>query len=177
MQMTVVILVLLSTLLTGLLVRTFLKLRTVTERFRPIIDVEAERKRVADELARAKSESERTVAAEQKRVAEELARAKSESEKALAAERKRTADEMARMREEADRAVKDAEARRQRANAQRAELEAGIARLTAEFQALEEEEILRSNGFYKPIYNFSSSEKYEQRLEQIREQQKAMLKD
>ncbi|WPB81475.1 DUF4041 domain-containing protein [Archangium violaceum] len=155
MQMTVVALVLLSILLAGLLVRTFLKLRAVTERFKPIIDVEAERKRVADELAHAKAESE----------------------KILSAERKRTADEVAHMREEADRAVKDAEARRQRANAQRADLEAGIARLTAEFQALEEEEVLRSNGFYKPIYSFSSSEKYEQRLEQIREQQKAMLKE
>ncbi|KFA91525.1 DUF4041 domain-containing protein [Archangium violaceum] len=155
MLVTVVTLVLLSTLLAGLLVRTFLKLRAMTERSQPVIDVEAERKRVADELAREKSESE----------------------KALAAERKRTADEVTRIREEADKAVKDAEARRQRANAQWAELEAGIARLTAEFQALEEEEVLRANGFYKPIYNFSSSEKYEQRLEQIREQQKAMLKD
>jgi hypothetical protein len=177
MQMTIAALVLLSLLLTGLLVRTFLKLRAVTERFRPIIDVEAERKRVEDELARAKAESEKALAAEQKRVTDELARAKSETEKTLAAERKRAADESARAREEADRAVKDAEARRQRAITQRAELEAGIARLTTEFQALEEEAVLRSYGFYKPIYSFSSSEKYEQRLEHIRDRQKAMLKD
>jgi hypothetical protein len=106
-----------------------------------------------------------------------VTRAKAESEKAITVEQKRVTGELTRMREEADRAVKDAEARRQQANTQRRELEASIARLAAEFQALEEEEVLRSYGFYKPIYDFSSSEKYEERLENIRGRQKSMLKD
>jgi hypothetical protein len=177
MQIVVTTLVLLSIVLAGLLVHTFLKLREVRERFKPVLDLEAERKRVEDELRRAKDESEKTIAAERKRVEDELRRAKDDSEKNIAAEQKRVAAELTRAREEADKAVKDAEARRKQASSQRAELEAGIAKLTAEFQALEEEAVLRSYGFYKPIYNFSSSEKYEQRLEDIRERQKAMLKD
>ena len=155
MQIVVAALVLLSILLAGLLLSVFLKLRQVRERFKPIVDLEAERKRVEGELRRAKDESEKTIAAERRRVTEELAQA----------------------REAADKAVKDAEARRKQASAQQAQLEAGIARLTTEFQALEEEEVLRSHGFYKPVYNFSSSEKYEQRLDQIRERQKSLLKD
>jgi hypothetical protein len=177
MQIVVTALVLLSILLAGLLLRTFLKLREVRARFSPVLDLEAERQRVAEELRRAKTEAERTIADERKRVENELQRAKTEAERTMAVEQKRVTTELARAREEADKAVKDAEARRQQASSQRVELEAGIARLTAEFQALEEEAVLRSYGFYKPIYNFSSSEKYEQRLEDIREQQKAMLKD
>lgn len=177
MQTVVVTLVLLSIVLAGLLLRTFLKLRAVRERFKPILDLEAEQRRVEDELRRAKEQSDKTIATERKRVEDELRRAKDESEKTLAAERKRVTAELAQAREDADRAVKDAETQRKHANAQRTELEAGIARLKAEFQALEEEAVLRSYGFYKPIYNFSSSEKYEQRLDAIRERQKAMLKD
>jgi hypothetical protein len=206
MEIAVAALVLLSILLAGLLGHTFLKLRALRERFRPVVDLEAERKRVEDELKRAKSEAEKALAAEQKRVESELKHAKSEAEKTLAAEQKRVEDELKRARDEltrakseaektlaaeqkrvegelkrarddADKAVRDAETRRQQASSQRAQLEAGIARLTEEFQALEEEAVLRSYGFYKPIYNFSSSDKYEQRLEDIRERQKSMLKD
>lgn len=154
MQIAVTALILLSIGLAGVLVRTQLKLREVKERFRPVLDLEAERKRVGDELAHTKAAADKTLAAEQKRVTTELTRA----------------------REEADKAVKEAEIRRRQAGTQRAELEASIAKLTAEFQALEEEAVLRSYGFYKPIYDFSTSEKYEERLENIRERQKAILK-
>jgi hypothetical protein len=64
-----------------------------------------------------------------------------------------------------------------RAKAAATRLQADITRLTAEHQSLEEELVLRSVGFYKPIYNFSSSDKYERRLEAIRDRQKEMLKE
>jgi hypothetical protein len=64
-----------------------------------------------------------------------------------------------------------------RARSEASRLQGDVARLTAEHQALEEETVLRSFGFYKPVYDFSSSDKYEQRLEAIRERQKQMLKD
>lgn len=166
MQLAAIAFAVLSILLTVLLVRTRLMLREVQERFKPVLDLEAERKRASEELARTRTEAEARAT-----------RAKAEAEKAIIAEQERVTTELTRMREEATRAVKDAEAQRKQASSQKSELETSVARLRAEFQALEEEAVLRSYGFYKPIYNFSSSEKYEQRLEHIRERQKAMLKE
>jgi len=55
-------------------------------------------------------------------------------------------------------------------------LKANIALLQAEFAALDEEANLQSFGFYQPRYDFASSERYQTKLEEIREQQKQMLK-
>ncbi len=76
---------------------------------------------------------------------------------------------------EAERKRVGAEVNRARADA--GKLQADIAKLIGEHQALEEEAVLRSTGFYKPIYNFASSDQYERRLEDIRERQKQMLKN
>lgn len=51
------------------------------------------------------------------------------------------------------------------------------ATLRAEFARLDEEATLQSFGFYKPIYDFHDSKKYEDRLEQNRETQKLMIKN
>lgn len=56
-------------------------------------------------------------------------------------------------------------------------LKKDVERLTREHDELEEEAVLRTSGFYKPIYKFSSSEQFEHRLDELREQQKAMLKE
>ncbi|MFN0018724.1 MAG: DUF4041 domain-containing protein [Pirellulaceae bacterium] len=45
----------------------------------------------------------------------------------------------------------------------------------AEVDSVEEARGLQEFGFYRPRYNFDSSEEYEQRLDQVREQQKWML--
>ncbi|GHG66614.1 DUF4041 domain-containing protein [Comamonas sp. JC664] len=155
----------------------------------------AERNRVAAELARAKSESIQALATEQRRVTGELTRAreaadvairhaqaelarrKDENERSLAQERNRTQRELTRLREQAEAAAREAETRRQQAQTERARLEGAISRLSEELRPLEEESVLRSYGHYKPIYNFSTSEKYEKRLNVIRERQKTMLKD
>ncbi|AEI65006.1 DUF4041 domain-containing protein [Corallococcus macrosporus] len=217
MQPAVWVLGLVSLLSSGLLVFTAARLAAVKRRFKPVLDVEAERQRVLAEVARAQAESTHTIALERNRVAAELTREKEETTHALAAERSRVTTELTRARDEADSAIqsarlnlarskeeheraisqqkdqaqaearrireqaetaaREAEVRRQQAQVERAQLENTISRLTAELRPLEEEEVLRSYGLYKPIYNLSSSEKYEGRLEDIRERQKALLKN
>ncbi len=193
-------------LLLGLWLQARSRLQALRERFNPILDLDAERRRVAeeltkaradadaamaaeqkrvrDELAKARSEADGALAAEQKRVETQLARAKADAEQALSAERSRAQAELNRIREEAartaqnaTRAMEEAETRRKQANAERSSLEAGIARLQTELKSLEEEEVLLSFGFYKPVYAFTSVKEYEDRLEVIREAQKQMLKD
>ncbi|AGC48029.1 hypothetical protein MYSTI_06756 [Myxococcus stipitatus DSM 14675] len=217
MSATVVLLALSSLLSTGLLARTFIKLRALQARFRPVLDVEAERQRVLASLERAQSESTHLLAAERNRVATELAReresadasirgakadlerTRTETQHALQLERSRVAAELAqtrqqaqteltrtreqgraelaRAREEAAEASRDAEQQRQRAREEYARLDPLIKQLRADLRPLEEETVLRSYGFYKPIYNLSSSEKYEHRLDLLRDRQKSMLKD
>ncbi|MFP2963002.1 DUF4041 domain-containing protein [Myxococcus sp. 1LA] len=217
MQPAVWVLGLVSVLSSGLLVFTAVRLAAVKRRFKPVLDVEAERQRVLAEVARAKAESTHTLALERNRVAAELTREKDDTAHALAAERNRVTAELTRAREDSDAAIRsakadlerrkaesdralseakdqaqadarrireqaetaarEAEVRRQQAQVERAQLEDTLSRLTAELRPLEEEAVLRSYGLYKPIYNFSTSEKYEGRLEDIRERQKDMLKD
>jgi len=58
---------------------------------------------------------------------------------------------------------------------QRKQLESGVQRLTAELAQLQEQEVLLEVGFYKPVYNFSSSDRYQRQLDEIADRQKAML--
>ncbi|AKQ63807.1 Chromosome segregation ATPase [Myxococcus hansupus] len=184
-----------SLLMSGLFLFTAVRLASVRKRFKPVLDVEAERQRVTAELERAKAESAHALAAERNRVAAELTRAredadtairkaqaellrvKEENERAISQERTRTQGELTRLREQAETAAREAEVRRQQAQVERSQLENAISRLSAELRPLEEEAVLRSYGLYKPIYNFSTSQKYEERLDDLREQQKTLLKD
>ncbi len=59
----------------------------------------------------------------------------------------------------------------------RDELQSRIQALQRELVALDEEDGLRSVGFYKPHYAFEHSESYQVELERIRDKQKAMLKE
>ncbi|RYZ42887.1 MAG: DUF4041 domain-containing protein [Myxococcaceae bacterium] len=196
----------LALLFVGLWFRTRLQLQAVQQRFKPILDLEAERRRVAEELTRSRTDADAAMASEKKRVQEELARARTEADTALAAEQKRVEtqlakakadveqavaaeqtrakaeltrirDEATRTTEAAKRAMAEAEARRLQANTERTSLESGIGRLKAELKELEEEAVLLSFGFYKPVYALSSVKEYEDRLETLRESQKQMLKD
>ncbi|WP_240358602.1 DUF4041 domain-containing protein [Myxococcus vastator] len=186
---------LVSLLSSGLLVFTAVRLAAVKKRFQPVLDVEAERQRVLSELTREKAESTHTLAMERNRVAAELTRAredaesaiqsarlnlvraKEETERAISQEKAQARAEATRLREQAETAAREADVRRQQAQVERAQLENTISRLTAELRPLEEESVLRSYGLYKPVYNFSTSEKYEERLDDIRERQKEMLKE
>ena len=50
-----------------------------------------------------------------------------------------------------------------------------VAQLKADVESVEETKSLQEFGFYRPRYNFESSELYQSRLERIRAQQKALL--
>jgi len=131
MQPETVVFALLSLLLSGLLARTSLQLRSLRKRFEPVLEVEAERQRVLAELERAKAEAAQTVALERNRAAAELARSREESEAAIRGaradlERARAAAneairldqarmeaELTRARERAKAMLEDAENRRQ----------------------------------------------------------------
>jgi Domain of unknown function (DUF4041)/T5orf172 domain len=56
-------------------------------------------------------------------------------------------------------------------------LQLNINRLREELKPLDEEAYLQSFGFYKPRYNFTSSDQYQRALDNIRENQKRMIKD
>ncbi len=57
------------------------------------------------------------------------------------------------------------------------EHEAQVERLKSEIVELEEVVLLQDFGLYKPTYDFSTSEEYKSRLEEIRSEQKQMVKD
>ncbi|QSQ13183.1 hypothetical protein [Myxococcus landrumensis] len=67
----------------GLLARTFLKLRALQTRFKPVLDVDAERQRVLASIERAQSESAHRLASERTRVAAELAREREASDASI----------------------------------------------------------------------------------------------
>jgi hypothetical protein len=56
------------------------------------------------------------------------------------------------------------------------ELSAKISILRTKLQELEELEFIESFGFYESKYDFQEAEQYKQRLDQIRDQQKQMIK-
>ncbi len=55
-------------------------------------------------------------------------------------------------------------------------LTADVTRLRAEVAQLDEEQMFQDHGLYTPRFDFETSERYKQRLAQIRAQQKAMVK-
>lgn len=133
---------------------------SLLERFRPIVDVEAERQRVLREIDASRAQADSSVA---------QARAQ------LDADRQRVAAELARARDEHQGAVVVLQQQQARAAAELRELQAGVERLRLEFRLLDEESNLQSFGFYQPRYSFADSARYQAKLEQIRAAQKAML--
>lgn len=101
----------------------------LVDRFRAVVDVDAERRRVLGEIEEARAALQA-----------ESARARAEHE------------------QERRRVVESAEVR-------------------AELRSLDEEANLQSFGFYKPHYDFASSDKYQRRLEVIREQQCSITRE
>lgn len=114
------------------------------ERFRGVVDAEAERQRVLGELE---------------------------------AERARVRDDIARAQEGQRQAYQQFEERRRREEAESFDLQLSISKLREEMKALDEEANLQSFGFYKPHYDFASSERYQAKLDEVRERQKQMIKD
>lgn len=114
------------------------------DRFRPVIDIEAEKGRVLAEIE---------------------------------AERTRGHTEITRAQAEHQQAIQNLQAQRWNQEVELGTLQNNISRLLEEFKALDEEANLQSFGFYKPHYDFASSERYQSALDEIRERQKKMIKD
>ncbi|WP_375759992.1 DUF4041 domain-containing protein [Corallococcus exercitus] len=174
----------LALLFAGLWFRSRRRVRDLQKRFKPIVDVEAEKQRISEEIAHTQLAATLAREAERHRAAQEIAEIRNAAALATAAEQKQVAAECHRMQEEASRAtiaaarsVKDAEEQRQTLIKEQQDLKATIARLREELRPLDEEAFLLSTGFYKPIYAFSSVEEYERRLQELREKQKSMLQD
>lgn len=135
---------------------------TLRTRYSAVEDVEAERKKVLDQMS-----SDRAVhQAELDRIQAEQISAIGEAAELLSSERKAHQAELDRIQQE-----------RANATAQAAELGRVIAELQSEFAKLDEQSNLQSFGFYKPVYDFANSQEYEDRLERVRAEQKQMIKD
>ena len=136
------------------------------ERFRPVVDADAERQRVLADLDAEKQRSLRGLEAEKQRVLGELE-----------AERLRIQADISRLQSEQTQSSLFLQEQRQRANLEMETLQLSLTRLREEFNELDEEANLRSFGFYKPRYDFASSDRYQSVLEKLREHQKKMIKD
>ncbi|WP_437910496.1 DUF4041 domain-containing protein [Sorangium sp. So ce327] len=113
------------------------------DRFRPVVDADAERQRVLAQMA---------------------------------TERAQAQAEISNTRTELNQAVHGLQVQRQQGEIELAGLQAEIGRRRAELAALDEAADLQSFGFYRSRYTFSTSERYQARLEKIRDLQKDMLK-
>jgi hypothetical protein len=125
------------------------------ERFQSIVDVQAEEKRIAEKIKLDRRVAERDCEILLENAAAECNHARS----TLAADRQKINDY-----------IKNAEKKK-------SDLSASIAALKIEFDALDEEAHILQVGFYKPHYDFADSERYQSKLDEIRERQKQMLKD
>lgn len=133
----------------------------LADRFRPVVDADAERRRVLDALKSEREAADAAMAAERA---------------ALAAEQKGVREELATERAAAAMMLEELARKRSAEASNLSVLQAQIAALRAEFAALDEESNLQAFGFYKPRYSFAESRQYQERLEVIRAQQKQMLK-
>jgi hypothetical protein len=154
------------------------------DRVRDIVDVDAEKQRVLEELE-----------IEKKRVHAELdtSRAQAQAEKQhvlreAEVEKKRILDELessraqiqadiTRLNTEQNQALEHFQKLRQSDGLELQTLQANINQLRGELKVLDEEANLQSFGFYKPRYDFASSARYQNALDAIRERQKRMIKD
>lgn len=174
----------------------------LVERFRGVVDAEAERANVLRELENERTAIRRQLEQDRGAVEAEKARALQviENERsavrrqleqdrgALEAEKARTLQGI-----ENERAAVRAQLERERAASNQElanlhqkmqtgsidliNLQAKVQSLRSEFDQLDEEANLQSFGFYTPHYDFADSERYQNELERIRDAQKRMLKD
>ena len=145
----------------------------LVRRFQPVIDLDREKQRVLGELDNQRSQLTAQVAQARADQAQERQQMAME----LATERTRQTLEIERARLQQQQAAFALREQGTQARAELQNLQGNIYTLRAEFSALDEESNLQSFGFYRPRYNFADSERYQARLDDIREEIKATLKD
>lgn len=165
------------------------------DRFRNIVDADAEAKRVLDE-AKARKEGlqaeldtikERELGkleAERTQLLKDIYSARETHGQVLQdlqEQQRRGEIELeairARAREAENQALHDLKEKQAHGQVELRTLHASIKQLRKEFEALDEEANLQSFGFYKPRYDFAASNQYQSKLDDIRDLQKRMIKD
>lgn len=149
----------------------------LTDRVRGIIDAEAEKQRVLSELDTKKQQLLKELETLRQQGTAEIAATKQRELGALEAERARIQQDITTLQASQKQILQELEERRRAAQAEKFNLDLSLSKLREDLKALEEVNELQSFGFYKPRYNFENSARYQSRLEQIREQQKRMIKD
>jgi hypothetical protein len=153
------------------------------DRVRDIVDIDAEKQRVLQELEIEKRNVHAELEASRAQAQAEKHRVLGETE----AEKKRILDELESSRAqiqadivhlhtEQNQALDHFQKLRQSDASELQALQANINHLRAELRVLDEEANLQSFGFYKPHYDFASSARYQDALDGIRERQKQMIK-
>jgi hypothetical protein len=162
----------------------------LVERFRPVIDADAERDRILAAIEGARLAAEAMLEQRRSELAADEARMRQAIEAARFAEaavieRERAAlhAEQSAVRKEIDvergaavTALQELEQKRASEANVIATLQTQIAILRAEFAALDEESNLQTFGFYKPRYSFAEARQYQERLELVLAGQKEMLR-
>jgi hypothetical protein len=137
----------------------------LTDRFRPVVDADAEKQRVLAEL-----ETERA------RVTAELGAERVRAMTELEAERTRLQDGIARLEVDKTQVTQELQEQLKRGGLEKETLQGRINQLRAELTPLEEQADLQSIGFYKPRYDFASSDRYQVKLEEVIARQKLLVK-
>ena len=73
--------------------------------------------------------------------------------------------------------IKEREQSLSEAKTEHEELKSEIAKLSKELTLLNEDSNLASSGFYKIKYDFKTSKEYEEKLEDVRHQQKLLIQN
>ena len=156
---------------------------SLKERFKSVLDMEAEKQRVLAEL-----EAERLrLAGEISRLQQEQAQSlllhqqhmEAEKQRALAgmeAERFQLQEEIGRLQGEQAQSLLLLQEQKTSGELEMQSIQANIARLREEFNALDEAANLQSFGYYRPRYGFESPSRYQTTLDYLRERQKEMIK-
>lgn len=123
----------------------------LTARFQSVVDIDAERQRVVNEISEIRAQH--------------------------GVERQRVINELGQIRAQHEQTLVQLQRQHAAANTDLHGVQMQLNRVRAELAALDEEAHLQSFGFYTPRYNFASSERYQAKLDEVRERQKQMLKD
>ena len=95
----------------------------------------------------------------------------------MEAERARILEDITRVRSTNEQAVLNLQGQLLQGQAEFRTLQSNINQLRNDLNILDEEANLQSFGFYKPRYDFASSDRYQSALDEIRELQKMMIKN
>jgi Domain of unknown function (DUF4041)/Meiotically up-regulated gene 113 len=150
------------------------------EKARVLQSLESERARIQSEIAGALDEKQRALGdleAAKQRVRGEVEAAAQAKGVEMEAERVRLEGIVAQIRVNQQEALEGLHAQRRQGELDIAAFQASIDKLRSEFNALDEEANLQSFGFYKPRYAFADSTRFQQKLDEIRDRQKQMIKN